>query len=56
MVKEISDLLQQGQVYKKIIDTVVEASRTDFEENGVSNDVLLALQEVSMFALSVAVP
>lgn len=36
----------QGAIYKRIIDAVVEASKTDFEENGVANDVLLALQEV----------
>lgn len=38
----------QGQLYKRIIDAVVDASRTDFEENGVENRTLVLLQEVSL--------
>ncbi|KAI9725659.1 MAG: transcription factor IIA subunit alpha [Chrysothrix sp. TS-e1954] len=34
-----------GTVYKRVIDAVVEASKTDFEETGIENRVLQVLQE-----------
>lgn len=37
----------QGQLYKRIIDQVIDASRTDFEENGVDNRMIATLQDVS---------
>jgi len=37
----------QGDVYAKIIEEVVEASKGDFEENGVSSITLQELQQVS---------
>lgn len=40
---------EQGGIYKRIIDAVVEVARTDFEENGVPSDVLQLLQDVSHF-------
>jgi len=39
--------MSQGDVYAKIIEEVVEASRADFEENGVSSLTLQELQQVS---------
>lgn len=42
-----SDMLVQGTLYQRIIDTVIEASRTDFEENGIDHRTLEQLREVS---------
>ena len=39
---------QQGDVYLKIIEDVVQASVTDFEETGVSQTTLNELQQVSV--------
>jgi hypothetical protein len=38
---------QQGDVYLKIIEAVVEASTNDFEESGVGQATLQELQQVS---------
>ena len=38
---------KQGALYQRVIAAVVEASRTDFEENGIDNATLMSLQEVS---------
>ena len=37
---------RQGDVYAKIIEDVIQASSTDFEESGVSQSTLLELQKV----------
>lgn len=37
----------QGQLYKRIIDAVIETSRADFEESGVDYSTIEQLQEVS---------
>lgn len=39
-------------MFKKIIDQVIETSRTDFEENGIDASVLASLQEVRGIPLS----
>lgn len=49
VLRIFAEVLQQGPLYKRIIDSVIESSRTDFEENGIENKVLVALQEVSSF-------
>lgn len=36
----------QGDVYAKIIEEVIESSRTDFEEHGISPTTLQELQQV----------
>ena len=41
----------QGQLYKRIVDTVVEASRADFEENGVNVDTIKTFQDVGLHLL-----
>ena len=42
------DLLtkEQGTLYKRIIDNVVDTSRADFEENGVPHGTMGTFQEV----------
>lgn len=36
----------QGDVYAKIIEEVVEGSKADFEEHGISSTTLQELQQV----------
>lgn len=43
----MADQLLQGDVYNKIIDDVISASSTDFEESGVSQSTLQELRKVS---------
>jgi len=38
----------QGDVYAKVIEEVIEASKADFEENGVSSLTLQEMQQVSL--------
>ena len=38
----------KGDVYQKIIEDVISASATDFEESGVSQATLQELQQVSL--------
>lgn len=38
---------EQGDVYEKIIQEVVDASKNDFEESGVGQGTLNELQQVS---------
>jgi hypothetical protein len=38
---------EQGDVYEKIIQEVVDASKNDFEESGVGQATLNELQQVS---------
>lgn len=40
-------MLTQGDVFQKIIDEIVQASQADFEENGVNQQTLVELQQVS---------
>ena len=40
-------LRKQGDVYEKIIQEVVDASKNDFEESGVGQGTLNELQQVS---------
>lgn len=40
-----------GNVYKTIIDEVIEAARVDFEENGVDEGVLEELRKVNSFPI-----
>jgi transcription initiation factor TFIIA large subunit len=42
---------QVGQVYQQIIQDVIEASRTDFEEGGIDENVLDELKKVSLASL-----
>ena len=42
----------QGNLYKRIIDQVVELSRSDFEENGVTNRTVGTFQEVRISSRS----
>jgi len=42
----------QGDVFQKIIDEIVQASQADFEENGVNQQTLVELQQVSCLLLS----
>jgi len=49
MVK-LTATLVQGPIYQRVINAVIEASRNDFEENGVSTAVLESMQEVSYIA------
>ena len=39
-------LYGQPQAYRSIIDKVVASVRPDFEENGIDENVLIALQQV----------
>lgn len=43
----------QGDVYAKIIEGVIEASKVDFEENGVSSITLQEMKQVSQCSLGV---
>lgn len=40
--------LLQPQTYRQIIDKVIASVRPDFEENGIEENVLAALQQVSL--------
>jgi len=42
----------QGDVFQKIIDEIVQASQADFEENGVNQQTLVELQQVSWYLSS----
>jgi hypothetical protein len=42
----------QPQVYRTIIDKVIHSIRPDFEENGIEETVLEALQQVSLSSWS----
>ena len=47
--------LRQPQAYRSIIDKVVASVRPDFEENGIDENVLIALQQVrALSCLSLA--
>ena len=53
----MADHLLQGDVYAKVIEDVISASSTDFEESGVSQSTLQELQKVSrMFRLVRVIP
>ena len=43
----VANVEEQGDVYEKIIQEVVDASKNDFEESGVGQGTLNELQQVS---------
>lgn len=43
----VANAWEQGDVYEKIIQEVVDASKNDFEESGVGQGTLNELQQVS---------
>jgi hypothetical protein len=43
----VANAEEQGDVYEKIIQEVVDASKNDFEESGVGQGTLNELQQVS---------
>ena len=42
---------EQPQVYRRIIDDVIEKVKVDFDEYGIEEDVLINLQAVSCLNL-----
>ena len=41
-----ADYANQGTLYKRIIDQVIDSSKADFEENGVNSRMIQTFQEV----------
>jgi hypothetical protein len=52
----VANAEEQGDVYEKIIQEVVDASKNDFEESGVGQGTLNELQQVSNDSRTCPIP